>query len=390
MPETMTCYERVEAAWNLKEADRVPVAPLVIYILPYLSGVTFHELLSDPEKLVQTAIDHSDLVGDNIHPLLTIHDHQSILPNTGWERTTLHWRIWEHFPPRGNIPSSYFDKVIFEDYEDVRKRGFAQAIFNKNIDPEMFHRGIQDYLYSAFEFPAAFWKAWRRFVQVTGKALMFGTRATIPFDYLIYCRTFEKITEDVAERPDRVKELCEIIGEYEIVRAMAKCMEAGAGEVPGAENIFLQLGLSAPPYISPRTFDEFVYPYMKNQVDLAVNRGFKVHIHLDGNLTPVLSTLSHITDGLPQGRVLLDFEKTDMKKAKEVLGDRVCIYGNVPAALMVYGSTEEVDRYCRKLIEDCAQGGGFILGTECEVPWDAKPDNVRAMIAAAKKYGQYK
>ena len=42
-------------------------------------------------------------------------------------------------------------------------------------------------------------------------------------------------------------------------------------------------------------------------------------------------------------RTLLDFEKMDMKKAKEIVGDKVCIYSNVPAAKMVYGSTEEVD-----------------------------------------------
>jgi uroporphyrinogen-III decarboxylase len=75
-----------------------------------------------------------------------------------------------------------------------------------------------------------------------------------------------------------------------------------------------------------------------------------------------------------------------MKKAKEILGGTVTIYGNVPSALCVYGSPEEVDAYCKQLIEDCAEGGGFILGSECEVPWDSKPENIRAIIEAAKKY----
>jgi uroporphyrinogen-III decarboxylase len=57
--------------------------------------------------------------------------------------------------------------------------------------------------------------------------------------------------------------------------------------------------------------------------------------------------------------------------------------------LLVYGSVEEVDEYCRQLIEDCASGGGFILGSECEAPWDSKPENVRAVIEAASKYGVY-
>jgi uroporphyrinogen-III decarboxylase len=78
-----------------------------------------------------------------------------------------------------------------------------------------------------------------------------------------------------------------------------------------------------------------------------------------------------------------------MRKAKDILGDRICIFGNVPSSMLVYGSVEEVDEYCRRLIEDCAAGGGFILGSECEVPWDSKPENVRAVIDAAKRHGTY-
>lgn len=389
MKATMTCYDRLEAAWNLEEADRVPVAPLVIYILPYLAKMTFTEMIADPEKLAQSAIDHSDLIGDCLHPVLTIHDHQALLPHACWDRITLDWRIWDHFPPEGNIPSAYFDKEMIEDYDDVMERGFSTLMFNKQISKDVFERSIDDFLYYGFEYTKDYFKAWKRFCEETGKTLVMGSRAIIPFDYVISYRTFPKIADDVIEQPEKIKEICKIIGEYEIMRAMHKCMMAGAGEVPGAEKIFLGNGMGAPPYVSPKIFDEFCYPTLKMQVDMAVNRGFKVHVHLDGDLTQCLSTLRGITDGLPKGRVLIDFEKTDMKKAKEILGDSVCIYGNVPAALLVYGSPEEVDDYCRQLIENCAEGGGFILGSECEVPWDAKPDNIRAMIKSAENYGQY-
>jgi uroporphyrinogen decarboxylase len=57
--------------------------------------------------------------------------------------------------------------------------------------------------------------------------------------------------------------------------------------------------------------------------------------------------------------------------------------------LLVYGSTAEVEDYCKQLIKDCAEGGGFVLAAECETPWDSKPDNIRAMIETAEKYGQY-
>jgi len=141
--------------------------------------------------------------------------------------------------------------------------------------------------------------------------------------------------------------------------------------------------------MSPRIFDEFFWPYAKKAIDTIVNRGFKVHCHWDNDLTPHLETMKDITKGLPKGKVLLDLEKTDMKKAKQALGDRVCLLGNVPSSMLVYGTPEEVEKCCKKLIEDCAEGGGYILGTECETPWDSKRENVIAMIEAAIKYGQY-
>jgi uroporphyrinogen-III decarboxylase len=386
---TMTCYERVEAAWNLKQADRIPVAPMVIYILPYLAGLSFRDMLEDPERLAQAAIDHQDLVGDFIHPVLTILDHQAIIPNATWDQISIHWRIWEHFPPLGNIPSAVFSEDMIADYDAILEDGFASVLFSPKVNRSVFEREIGDWLYYGFEYPRAFWQAWHRFVHETGRCLQMGARAAIPFDALISYRTFPLITEDVVERPEKLKRACERLGRYEIMSAMARCMVAGAGHIPGAEKIFLGNGMGAPPYVSPAIFNEFVYPFLKMQVDLAVLRGFRVHVHLDGDLTSVLETLAHVSDGLPPGKVMLDFEKTDMRKAKEVLGDRVCIYGNVPGALLVYGSPQEVDLYCRDLIGACAGGGGFILGSECEVPWDAKPDNVRAVLAAAEKYGRY-
>jgi len=62
----------------------------------------------------------------------------------------------------------------------------------------------------------------------------------------------------------------------------------------------------------------------------------------------------------------------------------------VPSTLLVYGTPDEVDKYCKRLIDDCAPGGGYVLSTECETPWDSKPENVRAICQAAVKHGQYR
>jgi len=47
-------------------------------------------------------------------------------------------------------------------------------------------------------------------------------------------------------------------------------------------------------------------------------------------------------------------------------------------------------RHCKKLIEVCGDGGGFILGSGCEIASDAPFANIQALVNAGKKYGPYR
>ncbi|MFC2164413.1 uroporphyrinogen decarboxylase family protein [Acidobacteriota bacterium] len=385
MKEKMTSYERLQAAWNLEEADRVPAAPINCYIIPYLAGLSIREMFYEPEKLIQATVNCLDILGDFVDPNITTFDHLSIIGKSGWDQASLDWRIWDDFPPKGNIPS-FYEKCILDDYDDAVERGFATILYNRKLK-EFFVRSIDDMLYYEFEYKKVYADAWRKFVEEHEIPLLMGGRVCHPLDLLQYYRGLDQLTEDLFERPDKVKEMSEFLLDYELMRGMEDAMIMGAGEVPGAETVFFVNG--GPPGMSKKIFDEFFWPYAKRAVDILVNRGFRVYCHWDNDLTHCLDTIKGITEGLPKGKVLLDFEKTNMKKAKETLGGRVCIYGNVPSSMLVYGTPEEVDAYCKQLIEDCAEGGGYVLGTECEVPWDSKRANVRAIIEAAIKYGQY-
>jgi uroporphyrinogen-III decarboxylase len=385
----MTRYERIEAAWNLKETDRVPVDPLNCYILAYQGGISIREMLIDPEKLIQAVIKGRKILGegDQIDPNITTLDHLSLWAKSGWDRVTLHWRLYDNFPPEGNIPS-FYEKCIIDDYDDVMERGFSTLLFNRQIYTDVYERSVDETLYYAFDYPQIYAAAWRKYVEEYGVPLLMGGRACTPLDLLHYYRGITNLARDMLERPEKLKEVCEWLLDYEITLAMREATIMGAGEVPGAEKIFWFNG--GPPGMSPRIFNEFYWPTAKKGVDLMVKRGFKVDCHWDNDLTPHLDQLKDLTKGLPQGKVLLDLEKTDMAKAKEVIGDKVCLYGNVPSSLLAFGTVHDVEKYCKQLIEDCAEGGGFILSTECETPWDAKPENVRAIIDAALKYGQYR
>jgi uroporphyrinogen-III decarboxylase len=92
---------------------------------------------------------------------------------------------------------------------------------------------------------------------------------------------------------------------------------------------------------------------------------------------------------LPKGSVIWWFDRTDMTRAKEVVGGVACISGNVPTSLLCTGTPQEVKAYCRNLIEVCGRGGGYILNGGASVH-KADPENLHAMMAAAKEYGVYK
>jgi len=72
-----------------------------------------------------------------------------------------------------------------------------------------------------------------------------------------------------------------------------------------------------------------------------------------------------------------------MLKAKEILGGTACIAGNVPLQMLTVGSPDDVEAYCRRLLETVGQDGGFILSAGGAMD-DAKPENIRAMIGSVR------
>jgi len=61
----------------------------------------------------------------------------------------------------------------------------------------------------------------------------------------------------------------------------------------------------------------------------------------------------------------------------------------VPVTVLCTGTSQEVKERCRKLIEVCAPGGGYILTGSAAMD-RGNPDNLRVVMDAAKEYGVYR
>jgi hypothetical protein len=137
-------------------------------------------------------------------------------------------------------------------------------------------------------------------------------------------------------------------------------------------------------FMSTKDFEKFYWPTLKKAIEMKVRLGYTVVPFFEGIWD---DRLEYLLD-LPKGKVVFYCEKTDVFRAKQVLGRHMCIQGGVPPTLLQAGSPQDVEEHCRKLIKVVGKGGGFILSagsaTDC-----AKPDNVRAMVDSVKKYGWY-
>jgi uroporphyrinogen-III decarboxylase len=90
---------------------------------------------------------------------------------------------------------------------------------------------------------------------------------------------------------------------------------------------------------------------------------------------------------VPAGKCIYWFERTDMVKAFEVLGDVVALRGNLSPSLMTTGKPEEVDAAVKHLVDNVwAKGGKLILDGAFGLADETPVENVRAMFDAARRY----
>jgi hypothetical protein len=138
-------------------------------------------------------------------------------------------------------------------------------------------------------------------------------------------------------------------------------------------------------FMSDKQFEEFYWPTLRAVFLAMIDEGLVPMPFAEGKYT---SRLKQIND-TPKSGVVWYFDQTDMARAKKTIGDICCIVGNVPTSVIKTSPVEQVKETCRKLIEDCAAGGGYILAGGASID-KGNLENLHAMMDAAKEYGVYK
>jgi len=205
--------------------------------------------------------------------------------------------------------------------------------------------------------------------------------AYAPFDYIgDFFRGTRGVMLDMYRNPEKLLAAMDKITPA-ITRA---ALNSARGS--GINRCLMTLHKGLDGFMSPEQFKRFFWPGLRKVMMELIDNGVVPIVLWEGDCT---SRLEIIRD-IPAGKAVYWFERTDIFKAKEVLGDRVCIRGNVLAPLLCTGSPQEVIDYCKKLIDVVGKDGGLIIDGSIGVPDEARVENLRAMLDFCREYGVYK
>lgn len=379
--------KRYQAAIALAPTDRIPIAPGTNYFAEVYSGFNHQEYMYDATKWIEA-------------------DRRFIedFPETDVLRTT---RVWGpiqdalgfntyKLPGRDVPPNVQFQFIEGErmkaDEYDILINNPAEFIFERFL-PRVFDE-LKDR--SSTRSYVAMLKAglaqgvWNNLSRARGEFLekeMGMPQATMglmlaPFDMLADgLRGLRGIMIDVHRRPEKIMEACEALIP-ELVSGVLAVADP-LRRVP----IFMPLHRGCYPFLSPKQFDELYWPPLKKAVQMLIDAGYTVRAYLEGDWGP---NWHHWTE-LPKGKVLLDIDSPgDIFKAKKDLGGYQCIAGGMPESVLILGSKEEVRQRVKLLCETVGKDGGYIISGGCNIPYDTKPENYRAMIDAIMEFGRYR
>jgi uroporphyrinogen-III decarboxylase len=228
---------------------------------------------------------------------------------------------------------------------------------------------------------------WQKHVMAVDKASLeagfpsfLGDLAIAPFDVIAdFLRGTKGVILDMYRCPDKLMEAIDRMTGLTIKRILST-LKANGGFA-----VFFPLHKGDDTFMSRKQFEKFYWPSLKKVVDTLIEEGISVFLVAEGRYN---QRLEYISD-FPKGWVTWFFDQTDMANAKKMVGGNCCITGNVPASVVITGTAKDVKECCRKLIETCAPGGGYILSPGASVT-EAKAENLRAIMEAAKEYGVYR
>ena len=348
----MNSYERVQAVVHFKKPDCVPVAPYMGNFGAVLAGVPVHKYCTSGILMAKAQYEACQEIDQDV--LVAQSDNYYISEGFGME-------VQHH---ENSTPT--FRKPAFEETKDIYRLKI----------PDPFKDGRMPVILEAVELLSARVKK-EKVIRVPGSgpftlaAHLMGTEK-----FLIHLATIDASGD--AGEVEVMHDLLEMCTEA-VIRFQRACIDTGADIIQVGDS------LASIDMISPDMYRTWAYPYEKKCFDEVNEYGREKDcmsiLHICGDTTAILEDMADT------GTDIVEIDsKVSMRTAKETIGDRSALIGNLePSAVLLQGTPELVHEKSREVIRDAGENYGLILGSGCEVPPNTPKENILAMVRAARE-----
>lgn len=356
--------QRILRAVAVEPTDRIPVVLCAAGWCARVAGLTLADYCSDSLRSAQAAIaafaaietaDAMEYVAFDPALLSYAWMTKVRIPGVDQPADEL-WQVEES----GLMEPADYDRIVADGWDE-----FQTGFIAERVGPEIAERA------AAYEssVPAII-----ETVRAAGMPyLMGGADAIMPFEYLCGGRSFSQFVYDLYRIPDKVEAAMQAM----MPQLSGPAIEAA--KATGSPAFWVGGWRGASEMLARPLWERFVFPYHKQLVEEVVAAGLIPILHFDSDWTRDLARFREY----PEKSCIMSLDgRTDIRKAKEILGDHMCLMGDVPAALLSRGTPDEVHDYVGQLVADIGPAG-YIVHSGCDIPVDAPLDNVKAMVAAA-------
>ena len=388
----LTSFERVKAAVEHREADRVPfdlggTTLTGINKKAYVNLRRFLGLQVDVEQVViDDTMQQLALVEDDVRSRLKC-DVRSVMPTASTKSPLLvpthiegsdykftdEWGLGWRMPLDGGL---YFDMykaplahvTTFEEIKNFPWNDPADSVRFTTIRERA--DGI------VFEEKTAY---------------ILGRQFAGIFEIALWMRGFENFFSDLVSNPGMAEGLMDIILDLKY-QYWEKALEAAG------ENVLLvaeadDLGTQERLLVSPKMYRKYIKPRHKKLVEFIKSRAKnKVYIffHCCGAIADILPDLIECgIDILNPWQV--SAHGMDTHEFKRNFGKDITIWGGGcdTQSILPRGTPQQVRDETKRRIEDLAPGGGFIFNPVHNIQGDVPPENIMAMWETWDMYGKY-
>lgn len=181
---------------------------------------------------------------------------------------------------------------------------------------------------------------------------------------------------------DRVLHLYEVINEF-TERIQQVVLDSPAVFIQHGEHFDAQM-------TPPNIFAEYMLPYFQKFIEKIHATGKYITCHADADTSNLLELIIESGFDMAECFVTAPMVPLTLARAREVLGDRVIIWGGVPSVILGDPITDEYfEEYMLNVFRTIAPGNGFILGVADNVMAEAKIERIAYISDLVEQYGTY-